>query len=290
MLSQPLWNTNSNLPGSAGLFGASGSLNQPVGGVLPAVPGNATPAGVQNALPSAGGSSVEALLVQVITSVLMLLGLMLGRFGQSLKGQSRLGTSGAASAAAESHGNTVDSQAKTSAEPASTAKTATTMQSRSDTDKNKRSTGKPRRVKESESQKSQKFVSPLPKQYLKKPSTSGDFGDRHAPTAGASTYHRGNDFGAPEGTPLTAVSDGTIRVIPNNGGAGNTVEIHHANGVVTKYFHLSRFGKLKSGKIKQGQVLGYVGTTGTSTGPHLHFEVHKNGNAVDPWPYLSHLL
>lgn len=133
------------------------------------------------------------------------------------------------------------------------------------------------------------FVLPLDRQYIDKPSDSGDFGHRHAPTAGASTYHNGNDFGTGGAEPpIRAVQGGTIRIKPNNGGAGNTVEIDHGNGLVTKYFHLSRFGEFEDGqRIEQGQVLGFVGTTGTSTGNHLHFEVHKDGKAVNPWPYLE---
>jgi murein DD-endopeptidase MepM/ murein hydrolase activator NlpD len=141
------------------------------------------------------------------------------------------------------------------------------------------------------------FVLPLDKQYIKKPSSGGDFGPRSAPTAGASTNHKGDDFSAPGGSKIYAAKGGKITVKPNNGGAGNTVTVDHGNGLVTKYFHMSRFATGKDGKplktgdtVDQGQVIGYVGTTGTSTGNHLHFEVHVNGNAVDPWPYLSGLI
>lgn len=129
------------------------------------------------------------------------------------------------------------------------------------------------------------FILPLDKKYIKKPGTGGNFG-----AARPGRKHQGNDFAAPAGTPIYAVKGGTIRIKPNNGGAGNSVTIDHGNGLVTKYFHLSRFGEFKDGqRIEQGQVLGYVGTTGNSSGNHLHFEVHQNGVAQDPWKFLSNL-
>lgn len=143
------------------------------------------------------------------------------------------------------------------------------------------------------------FVMPLDKQYFKKPGSGGDFGDRVPPKAGASSDHKGNDFGAPAGANIYAVKAGKVTIKPNNGGAGNTVIIDHGNGLVTKYFHMSRFADLSKYKdpktgvitVPQGTVIGYVGTTGTSTGNHLHFEVHENGVAVNPWQekYLASL-
>ena len=136
------------------------------------------------------------------------------------------------------------------------------------------------------------FILPLDARFIDKPGDGGDFGPRNINVPGASTNHRGNDFGTgAEEPPIYAVKSGTIRIRPNNGGAGNTVEIDHGDGTVTKYFHLSRFGEFEDGQqIEQGQVLGYVGTTGTSSGNHLHFEVHQNGQAVDPWPFLAGLV
>jgi murein DD-endopeptidase MepM/ murein hydrolase activator NlpD len=96
--------------------------------------------------------------------------------------------------------------------------------------------------------------------------------------------HLGVDFAAPSGTPVWAAADGTVSFVGRNRAAGNMVIINHADGMVTIYMHLLRFARgLKKGKeVRQRQVIGYVGTTGRSTGPHLHFGLKINGNYVDP--------
>lgn len=94
--------------------------------------------------------------------------------------------------------------------------------------------------------------------------------------------HTGTDFGAPSGTPIYAAYRGTIISAAPAGPCGNTVQIQHANGIVTGYCHMSRFANVKAGeKVGTRQLIGYVGTTGRSTGPHLHFFVKKNGQFVD---------
>ncbi len=96
--------------------------------------------------------------------------------------------------------------------------------------------------------------------------------------------HTGVDYAAPTGTPVVAVGDGTVIMVGYKGGGGNTVKIRHNSNYTTGYMHLSRYGKgiKKGAKVKQGQVIGYVGKTGLATGPHLDFRFWKNGRAVDP--------
>ncbi|NDF13273.1 MAG: M23 family metallopeptidase [Proteobacteria bacterium] len=113
--------------------------------------------------------------------------------------------------------------------------------------------------------------------------TSG-FGLRRHPILGYSKMHKGIDFGAPLGTPIYAAGDGVIEEIGKKGGYGNYVRLRHSAGYATAYGHISRFATgMKNGRrVKQGQVIAYVGSTGVSTGPHLHFEVHINGQQVNP--------
>lgn len=96
--------------------------------------------------------------------------------------------------------------------------------------------------------------------------------------------HLGVDYAAPTGTPIRAVGDGTVTMASWGGGGGNTVRIRHNGTYQTAYMHMSRFAKgLRRGsRVQQGQVIGYVGSTGASTGPHLHFEFVYNGKIVDP--------
>lgn len=96
--------------------------------------------------------------------------------------------------------------------------------------------------------------------------------------------HHGVDYGAPVGTPIESAGSGVVKKAGWNGGYGNYVEIKHSNGYSTAYGHLSRIGKgVRSGvKVDQGQVIGYVGSTGLSSGPHLHYEVKVNGRLINP--------
>lgn len=96
--------------------------------------------------------------------------------------------------------------------------------------------------------------------------------------------HTGVDYAANTGTPVMATADGVITVRGVQGGYGNMVEIRHANGFVTRYAHLNGFasGAPLGGRVVQGQTIGYVGSTGQATGPHLHYEMRRNGSAVDP--------
>ena len=107
---------------------------------------------------------------------------------------------------------------------------------------------------------------------------------RRHPVFGNVRPHQGIDYGAPSGTPIMAVGDGVITSIGRAGGYGNQIIIRHNNGLESLYGHMSRFAKtMKKGKrVRQGQTIGYVGATGTATGPHLDFRIRKNGTFVNP--------
>lgn len=110
------------------------------------------------------------------------------------------------------------------------------------------------------------------------------FGVRKHPIYNIQKNHNGVDFAAPTGTPIYAAGKGTIIHRAMSGGAGNLVKIDHGEGLETRYMHLDRFadGQGVGSDVIQGQVIGYVGTTGGSTGPHLHFEIRTDGAYVDP--------
>ena len=113
--------------------------------------------------------------------------------------------------------------------------------------------------------------------------TSG-FGDRRHPLLRYMRKHTGVDWAAPTGTPILAAGDGTVEQVGGRGGYGNYVRIRHANGFATAYGHMSRYGAgvAPGVAVKQGQIIGYVGSTGLSTGPHCHFEVLVNNGFVNP--------
>ena len=113
---------------------------------------------------------------------------------------------------------------------------------------------------------------------------SSRFGRRKHPILGYRKSHTGVDFAAPRGTPIMAAGTGTIKRAGRYGGYGNYVQIRHTDGYSTAYAHMSKFarGTKRGRRVTQGQVIGYVGTTGLSTGPHLHYEVHKNGKKINP--------
>jgi len=112
---------------------------------------------------------------------------------------------------------------------------------------------------------------------------SSNFGYRRHPISGYNKLHKGTDFAARSGTPVYAAGHGTIERSSRYGGYGNYVRIQHKNGYETAYAHLLRFGPgIRSGKrVRQGDIIGYVGSTGASTGPHLHYEVLINGKQVN---------
>lgn len=113
---------------------------------------------------------------------------------------------------------------------------------------------------------------------------SSGYGMRHHPVLGYSRMHKGMDFAAPTGTPIYAAGDGVIERASRYGAYGNYIRIRHNGTLKTAYAHLNGFAKgIGAGRrVKQGQVIGYVGTTGRSTGPHLHYEVLEKGTQVNP--------
>ena len=115
---------------------------------------------------------------------------------------------------------------------------------------------------------------------------SSPFGNRDAPTAGASTYHQGVDLAAPEGTPIYASRTGVVTTATFGKSAGYYVSINHGDGFSSIYMHMTRYVVSKGQAVSAGQLIGYVGSTGTSTGNHLHFGISYNGSYVNPAHYI----
>lgn len=115
---------------------------------------------------------------------------------------------------------------------------------------------------------------------------SSYFGYREQPIAGASTNHKGMDFAAPTGTPIYAAAGGTVVSAGYSGNAGNLIVINHGNGLSTYYMHCHQIYVHAGQKVSKGQNIAIVGTTGNSTGPHLHFQVMSGGVPVNPLKYL----
>ena len=113
------------------------------------------------------------------------------------------------------------------------------------------------------------------------------FGNRKSPTKGGSTYHQGIDIGAPVGTTVIAAAAGEVVISKYSYSAGNYIMIDHGSGIFTVYMHLSVRGVEVGKEVSQGQKIGEVGSTGYSTGPHLHFGVRKNGNYVNPLTFVG---
>ena len=130
---------------------------------------------------------------------------------------------------------------------------------------------------------------PLRKQFLRSPLkfsrvTSRFSMSRFHPVLKRRMPHYGVDYGAPTGTPVMVTADGTVTHAGRKGGGGNMVTVRHTNGYETNYLHLSRYGKgiRRGGRVSQGQVIGYVGSTGLSTGAHLDYRVQHNGKWINP--------
>lgn len=112
------------------------------------------------------------------------------------------------------------------------------------------------------------------------------FGNRFHPVLGYSRFHAGTDFGAEQGSPILAAETGVVIFAGWYGGYGNAVILEHGDGLTTLYGHASRLNVREGQTVKKGDVIAAVGTTGLSTGPHLHFEVRRNGKPVDPMAFL----
>jgi murein DD-endopeptidase MepM/ murein hydrolase activator NlpD len=116
---------------------------------------------------------------------------------------------------------------------------------------------------------------------------SSGFGYRSDPFTGGGAMHAGLDFKGPVGTPILAAAEGKVVLAGFNGGYGKTVEIRHANGLVTRYAHLSGLNVRRGQMVDRGVQIGRMGSTGRSTGSHLHFEVRLNGQAINPRKFLE---
>ena len=118
---------------------------------------------------------------------------------------------------------------------------------------------------------------------------SSEFGWRTHPISGKRRFHEGMDIAAPTGTEIRAVQTGTVRFAGPKGGYGNVVELEHRDGTITRYAHASRVHVRPGDKIEVGESIADVGQTGHATGPHLHFQVERAGEPIDPVDYLTAL-
>ena len=126
------------------------------------------------------------------------------------------------------------------------------------------------------------FIWPVDSTYI-----TSNYGARSAPTAGASSYHQAIDIGAAAGSPIYAVADGQVTVATYNNGLGNYVSIAHDGSTATRYSHMTNYIVQPGQYVTQGQIIGYVGSTGIATGDHLDFAVVSNGQQVNPLQYYN---
>ncbi len=112
------------------------------------------------------------------------------------------------------------------------------------------------------------------------------FGSRFHPILKIHKMHKGIDFAAPTGTPIYATADGIVKSAGSSNGYGNMVMINHGNGYETLYGHMSKIKVRNGQRVKRGDIIGNVGSTGMSTGAHLHYEIHENGNVINPLNYF----
>ena len=118
-------------------------------------------------------------------------------------------------------------------------------------------------------------------------SFTSNFGIRSDPFRGTARMHAGVDIPGPVGTPIYATADGTVERAARAGGYGNMVELDHGKGIATRYGHMSRILVEAGTRVQRGQLIGLMGSTGRSTGSHLHYEVRIDGHAVNPAPFLT---
>lgn len=116
---------------------------------------------------------------------------------------------------------------------------------------------------------------------------SSGYGNRTDPFTGGRAFHSGLDFAAPSGTSVLSAADGVVSFVGEKSGYGKVVEVEHGNGLFTRYAHLSAYIAREGQKVVTGTPIAKVGSTGRSTGPHLHFEVHRGEKALDPKPFLD---
>jgi murein DD-endopeptidase MepM/ murein hydrolase activator NlpD len=112
------------------------------------------------------------------------------------------------------------------------------------------------------------------------------FGERLDPFSGEGAFHRGVDVASDYGAPVHATADGIVTIAETHSGYGRLVVIDHGFGITTWYAHLSSFSAIAGARVKRGEVVGYTGISGRSTGPHVHYEVRMNNAPVNPWRYM----
>jgi murein DD-endopeptidase MepM/ murein hydrolase activator NlpD len=112
------------------------------------------------------------------------------------------------------------------------------------------------------------------------------FGERLDPFSGEGAFHTGVDVATDYGAPVHATADGIVMIAENHAGYGRVVVIDHGFGITTWYAHLSSFSAISGARVKRGEVVGYTGISGRSTGPHVHYEVRVNNAPVNPWRYM----
>ena len=112
------------------------------------------------------------------------------------------------------------------------------------------------------------------------------FGERLDPFSGEGAFHTGVDVASDYGAPVHATADGIVTIAENHSGYGRVVVIDHGFGITTWYAHLSAFSAVPGARVKRGEVVGYTGISGRSTGPHVHYEVRMNNAPVNPWRYM----
>ena len=127
------------------------------------------------------------------------------------------------------------------------------------------------------------FMFPLDFYYR----VTSEYGWRIHPIYGTNKYHSGIDFGAPSGQPIKAAYRGEVVISEYSSSAGNYIMINHGNGLASVYMHCSKLNVSVGQIVEKGDIIGLVGSTGNSTGPHLHFSVRVNGEYVDPGPYIG---
>ncbi|GAU09043.1 peptidase M24 [Desulfoplanes formicivorans] len=135
-------------------------------------------------------------------------------------------------------------------------------------------------------QKKEDILARTPSIWPTKGWLTSKFGYRKSPFTGQREFHKGLDISAPKGTPIYASAEGKVVMVHRTHGYGKNILIDHANGIVTRYAHLSKYAVKKGDRVKRGQLIAYVGNTGRSTGPHLHYEVRVNGVPVNPLRYI----
>ena len=132
-----------------------------------------------------------------------------------------------------------------------------------------------------------RIVHALPLRWPVRGPVKSGFGLRRSPWNGAREVHEGIDIGSPPGTPIESPAAGTVVEASSQGGLGKHVTLDHGNGVRSRYGHLKKLDVKVGQRVAKGQVIGLVGSTGRSTGPHLHYEVVVAGKPVDPSPFLG---